>query len=44
MLGKKKLVAKQLSARSGTLFCGDQGDRVEIDGNAVTYLAGEMTI
>lgn len=43
-LGKKNFVAKQLSARSGSLYCRDLGDRVEIAGHAVTYLAGEITI
>ena len=44
ILGKKNLVAKQLSARSGTLFCRDLDDRIEIAGSAVTYFTGEITI
>lgn len=40
-LNKTSLVAKQLSARQGELFCEDKGDRVTIAGNAVLYLKGE---
>ena len=41
-LGKHKLVAKQLSARGGDLWCELRGDRVLISGNAVEYLRGEI--
>ncbi len=41
-LGKKKLHARQLSARGGELFCEDLGDRVKIAGNASLYLKGEI--
>lgn len=42
VLGKKKLTAKQLSARGGDLICEDKGDRVLISGHAVSYLIGEV--
>jgi PhzF family phenazine biosynthesis protein len=41
-LGKKKLFARQISARGGELFCEDGGDRVSIGGGAVTYVAGKF--
>ena len=43
-LGKTNLTAKQVSARGGILHCTFLGNRVEIGGNAVTYLIGEMYI
>ncbi len=43
-LGKKELVARQVSARGGTLFCRNLNERVEIGGKAVTFLEGEITI
>ncbi len=43
-LGKNKLSARQLSKRGGELICRDLGDRVEIGGNAVTYLIGEISV
>lgn len=39
-LGKKKLIAFQLSERGGQLRCEDRGERVLIAGKAKTYLAG----
>jgi PhzF family phenazine biosynthesis protein len=42
VLGKKKLTAKQLSARGGDLICEVNGDRVLISGHAVSYLIGEV--
>jgi PhzF family phenazine biosynthesis protein len=39
-LGKKELVAHQVSQRGGELFCGDMGGRVSIAGRAVIYLEG----
>jgi len=44
VLGKKKLVARQVSARGGELVCEDLGDRVKIAGKAVTYMVGEIYI
>jgi PhzF family phenazine biosynthesis protein len=41
-LNKKEMVARQVSPRGGTLWCKAIGDRVEISGNAVTYLIGEI--
>ena len=43
-LGKKQLIAQQLSSRRGTLWCTHLDDRVVIAGHAVTYLAGEIEI
>jgi hypothetical protein len=34
--------ARQLSQRGGELFCEDRGERVGIDGNAVTYVEGKL--
>lgn len=41
-LGKKRMTARQLSKRGGTLYCEDCGDRVNISGKAVLYLSGEI--
>ncbi len=41
-LGKKKMDALQLSARTGKLFCVDKGGRVMISGRAKTYLIGTI--
>jgi PhzF family phenazine biosynthesis protein len=43
-LGKPVLSARQLSKRQGRLRCRMAGDRVEIAGRAVPYLAGTITI
>lgn len=43
-LGKTRLEARQLSARGGTLFCEDCGERVKIAGRAALYLSGEIHI
>lgn len=43
-LGKTKLTAKQLSKRGGDLQCYHTGDRVEICGQAVLFLKGEIEI
>lgn len=43
-LGKKKLAARQVSARGGELFCEDRGDRVSIAGRAVLYLEGTVIL
>ncbi len=42
VLGKKKLKARQLSARGGDLLCEEHGERVKISGQAVTYMTGEI--
>ena len=41
-LGKTTLVARQVSARGGTVYCDLQGDRVHLSGHAVTYLTGQL--
>ncbi len=43
-LGKNKLVAKQLSQRSGTIICEVVDDRVFLEGSAVDYMIGKITI
>lgn len=43
-LAKKKMIAKQLSERGGTLFCEDCGKRVKISGYAALYLTGEIHV
>ncbi len=43
-LNKKKMTAYQCSERGGILYCEDLGGRVNIAGNAVTYMAGEIHI
>lgn len=43
-LGKKELTAQQLSSRKGELLCTYLGDRVELRGQAVTYLRGEIKV
>lgn len=43
-LGKKTLIARQLSRRGGTLYCRDLGERVEIAGDARLYLEGSIYI
>lgn len=43
-LNKANMIARQLSPRSGTLICEDLGNRVNISGKAVCYLAGEIRI
>ena len=43
-LAKQQLRARQLSRRGGELVCKDLGSRVEIGGQAVTYLVGEISL
>jgi len=43
-LGKDNLFARQLSARSGEIYCKLVGDRVRIAGHATLYLRGEIFI
>lgn len=43
-LGKETLVAHQLSARGGILRCVDRGERVDIGGQVIHYLEGEISI
>ena len=44
VLGKTELTARQLSQRTGDLTCKLLGDRVEIAGEAVLYLRGEIDV
>ena len=43
-LKKKQLRAKQLSERSGDIWCGLWGDRVTMTGQCVFYMKGEIQI
>lgn len=43
-LGKRKLRARQVSARGGDLVCTLQGDRVLIAGQAVLFLKGTLEL
>jgi len=43
-LDKESMTARQLSQRGGELRCTYLGDRVEISGQAVTYMTGEIFI
>lgn len=43
-LGKNELTAKQISERVGDLLCTLKGDRVELAGNAVTYMKGSIWV
>lgn len=43
-LGKTHLLARQISRRGGDLICHHRGKRVEIGGQAVTYLVGEIVL
>ncbi len=44
VLGKETLLARQLSARGGTVHCGLEGDRVMLSGKAIPYLQGTISI
>jgi predicted PhzF superfamily epimerase YddE/YHI9 len=43
-LGKKTLMARQLSRRGGLLHCAFNDERVDIGGRAVTYLIGHIEL
>jgi len=43
-LGQKKLLARQLSSRGGTLYCELKGERVEIGGHAKTFMKGSINL
>jgi predicted PhzF superfamily epimerase YddE/YHI9 len=43
-LGRSALTARQLSRRGGLLHCRLHGDRVDIGGQAVTYLTGQIKL
>ncbi len=42
--GKKKLTAKQLSKRGGTLYCEQLEDRVRMAGKCILYLKGKIEV
>ena len=43
-LGKKKITARQASARGGILYCEIFGERVKISGNAVLFSVADLKI
>ena len=43
-LGKDRMEARQISVRGGRIVCEIRGDRVWLEGTAVTYLRGEAEI
>jgi len=43
-LGKKKMMAKQLSQRGGTIYCEQKGERVIMGGHCVFYMKGEISL
>jgi PhzF family phenazine biosynthesis protein len=43
-LGKKRLTARQISARGGELRCEDLGARTRVSGRAVIYFEGVLSI
>ena len=43
-LGKNRMEARQISVRGGRIVCEVRGDRVWLEGTAVTYLRGEADI
>ena len=43
-LGKRRLSARQLSARGGRMVCEDRGERVSIAGRAVLYMDATISV
>ncbi|MCL4128386.1 UNVERIFIED_CONTAM: hypothetical protein GTU68_044665 [Idotea baltica] len=43
-LGKQKMKAKQISPRGGDLWVAIEGNRVQMAGQAVTYLKGNIVV
>ena len=43
-LKKNELVGRQVSQRGGTVYCIDLGDRVELEGTAITFMQGEIEV
>lgn len=43
-LGKKEMVARQISSRGGTLYCKHEDTRVKMAGRAVLYSVAELMI
>ncbi len=44
LLGKREMVARQISRRGGQFFCEDRGERVRIGGHATTYVEGSLHV
>jgi PhzF family phenazine biosynthesis protein len=43
-LGRRELLARQISRRGGEFFCEDRGARVRIGGQARTYVEGQLCL
>lgn len=43
-LGKRSLVARQVSERGGWLRCEDRGERVSVAGKVLDYMVGEIEV
>lgn len=43
-LSRTTMVARQVSRRSGQLYCGDAGNRVKIGGKAATFMHGYIEV
>jgi len=43
-LGKRDLLARQISPRGGEIHCSHLGDRVGIGGDAALYMRGTVTV
>jgi PhzF family phenazine biosynthesis protein len=43
-LGKKELVARQISSRTGVIACTDRGDRVSLRGQALFFMDGQIRV
>ncbi len=43
-LGKKTMIARQVSARGGTLYCEDASGRVMLGGKTIPFLEGTITL
>jgi predicted PhzF superfamily epimerase YddE/YHI9 len=41
-LKKNELTARQLSKRGGFLLCKNKKEKIEISGNAIVYMIGEI--
>ena len=44
LLGKEKIISRELSPRGGTLYCELAGDRVRLSGKCKLYLKGEIFV
>src|ERR1700722_12929175 len=44
VLGRREMVARQLSPRGAVLFVRPEGDRVHIGGNAITVFSGDLCL